>query len=193
MAIKKVIRMGHPTLREVAKEMSVEEIKSDETKQLIKDMMDTMEEEQGIGIAAPQINVSKQATIIGIPNDNERYPDAPEYDLIIVFNPKVTVLDEELQGFWEGCLSVPGLRGFVKRPRKVKVNFLDIEGNPQEIIAEDFIATVFQHEIDHLFGTLYVDRVEDKMLSYNEELEEFVEDDEDDFEEDFEKDSEDEI
>ncbi|MCP4913477.1 MAG: peptide deformylase [Oligoflexia bacterium] len=180
MAVKKVIRMGHPTLRQVAKEFTKEEILSEETKQLIQDMHDTMMAESGIGIAAPQINVPKSVAIIGIENDNERYPDADPYELITVFNPKITVLDNEEQAFFEGCLSVPGLRGLVKRPRKVKIEYLDMEANKQEIIAEDFVATVFQHEIDHLIGKLYVDRVAPGDLYYNEEFDEFmVPDDED--------------
>lgn len=174
MAVKEVIRMGHPTLRLEAQPLSAEEMVSDEIKALVQDMYDTMEEQQGIGIAAPQIDVSKQIALIGIPNDNERYPDAPEYDIVAVINPIITPLTEEVQGFWEGCLSVPGLRGFVERPNKIQVEYFDLKGNQQKIEVEGFVATIFQHEIDHLTGHLYLDRVKDPTkVSYNEEYEKY--------------------
>lgn len=176
MAVRKVIRMGNPTLRLNAKTFTIEEIKSQETEELVQDMIDTMEAEDGIGIAAPQIGVSKQVALIGAPEDSERYPELDSSDpkLYVIFNPKIKILDEELQGFWEGCLSVPGLRGFVKRPRKVQIDYLNINGEEESVTVEDFNATIFQHELDHLFGTLYVDRVKDsKLLMYTQELEEF--------------------
>lgn len=175
MAIREVTRMGNPVLRKEAQELTPEEIKSEETKELLQDMFDTMKEEQGIGIAAPQIGVSKKVALIAVPNDSERYPEAEESPVLFIFNPKITVIDDQLQGFWEGCLSVPGLRGFVERPRKVQIDFLDINAEPQSIVVEDFLATVFQHELDHLFGKLYVDRITDMTkLSYNEEFSKFV-------------------
>ena len=89
----------------------------------------------------------------------------------IIFNPKITVLDKEKQGFWEGCLSVPGLRGYVERPRKVKIDYLDENADERTIEVEDFLATVFQHELDHLIGMLYVDRMEDvSTLMYEDEM-----------------------
>jgi len=175
MAIREVTRMGNPVLRKEAEELTPEEIKSEETKELLQDMFDTMKEEQGIGIAAPQIGVSKKVALIAVPNDSERYPEAEESPVLFIFNPKITVIDDQLQGFWEGCLSVPGLRGFVERPRKVQIDFLDINAEPQSIVVEDFLATVFQHELDHLFGKLYIDRITDMTkLSYNEEFSKFV-------------------
>lgn len=184
MAIREVIRMGHPTLRLKAKEVSLEEIQTPEFKALVQDMFDTMAEEEGIGIAAPQINVSKQVAIVGIPHDNPRYPDAPEededdpgFDVMVVINPKITVTNEEKSGFWEGCLSVPGLRGYVERPKGVKVDFIDIHGEAQTIELNGFGATVMQHELDHLEGVLYVDHVKDiTKLSYIEEYMEFHDD-----------------
>jgi len=174
LAIQQVTKMGNPVLREKAKLVTQEEIDSGEIAKLIEDMKETMNHESGIGIAAPQIGVSKQVALIGVPQDSSRYPDAPSYNLITVINPTITVADETLQGFWEGCLSVPGLRGFVERPRKIEINFLNEKGEAQAIVAEDFIATVFQHEIDHLEGLLYVDRITDKTLfSFQEEFEKF--------------------
>jgi len=182
MTVRKVIRMGHPVLREKSRPLSEEEILSSETQNFIKDLFDTMEKYEGIGIASPQVGVAWQLAIVGVPVDNPRYPDTPESDTYIVINPKVTILDKKKQGFWEGCLSVPGLRGYVERPRKIKVEFLDEKAQPQSLIVEDFIATVFQHELDHLNGKLYIDRIKDtKMLAYNEEFDEFwTEEDEED-------------
>jgi peptide deformylase len=170
MAVREVLKMGHPTLRVKSIPVDPKEIHSQEFKELIQDMFETMDAEDGIGIAAPQIGVNKQVAIIGVPKENPRYPDSePEsedddsdFDIVVVINPKITVTDPTLRGFWEGCLSVPGLRGHVERPSGIKVEFLDIDGNPQVIETNSFAATVFQHEIDHLEGILYVDRVSDK-------------------------------
>lgn len=174
MAVKKVVRMGHPVLRQQAQKLSPEEITSDETKQLVQDMLDTMEAEDGIGIAAPQIGVSKSIALVGVPAESDMYPEADETPLYVVINPEIKVLDEKPQGFWEGCLSVPGLRGYVERPSKVQVDFYNLAGEKESLVLEDFPATVFQHELDHLFGKLYVDHVKDtKQLMYTEEFVEF--------------------
>ena len=171
MTIHKILKMGNPLLREPALPFEPEEITSDETNELIQSMWDTMEEYGGIGLAAPQIGVSKQLAVIRIEEDNERYPEAEDCEEIVIFNPKITFLDETLQGFWEGCLSVPGLRGVVFRPRKVQIDYLDKSAKEKSIIAEDFLATVFQHELDHLFGKLFIDRIEDiSTLSFEDEL-----------------------
>ena len=175
MVARTVIRMGHPTLREVASPVLVSELNGPEFKQLLIDMYDTMKVEGGIGIAAPQINVSKQVTLSEIPNDNDRYDDLIGTPLMVIVNPVMKYLTEEQQGFWEGCLSVPGLRGFVERPKKIQVDYLDEHGNEKTLIVEDFLATVFQHELDHLFGKLYIDRITDTTkLSYSEEFSEFI-------------------
>ena len=183
MAVKTVIRMGHPTLRVKADPVGSEEINSDEFKTLVKNMFDTMEAEDGIGIAAPQIGVSKQVAIVGLPKDNPRYPDVEldqddSFEILVVINPKITILDNETMGFWEGCLSVPGLRGYVERPKKISVEYLDLNGDSQKKEISGFGATVFQHEIDHLEGILYVVRIKDKTkLAFAEEYLEFVEKD----------------
>lgn len=160
MTARTVIKMGHPTLREVAQDVTLEELKTEEFKTLLIDLFETMKVEGGIGIAAPQVNVSKKVTLIQIP-DHSRYGEMQGTPLLIIINPIITYLTEETQGFWEGCLSVPGLRGYVERPKKVKINYIDETGSEKEIIAEDFLATVFQHELDHLFGYIYVDRLKD--------------------------------
>jgi len=174
MAAQKVIRMGHPTLRQVADQLTPDEINSPDLKNLIQDLYDTMKLEGGIGIAAPQINISKQICLIELPKDSKRYGPLPESPLFIIINPKITYLTEEKQGFYEGCLSVPGLRGFVERPNKIQVDYLNELGEEKTIIAENFLATVFQHELDHLFGKLYVDRMNDmSKLSFTEEFDQF--------------------
>jgi len=197
VAVREVLRMGNPTLRVKAQPVSLEELKSAEFKQLIQDMFETMEEEDGIGIAAPQIGVSKQVAIVGIPSENPRYPelenseetegedeDGNGFSIMVVVNPKITITDPELSGVWEGCLSVPGLRGYVERPRAIKVDYTDLEGKTQTINVDGFAATVFQHELDHLDGVLYVDRITDKTkLSYIEEYIEFIDDESEEYEE----------
>jgi peptide deformylase len=175
MTARKVIKMGHPTLRLQAEKVDLSQLKSSEFTALIKDMYDTMKAEGGIGIAAPQINIPLQLTLIELPENNDRYGDLTGTPLMIIINPEIKYLTEELQGFWEGCLSVPGLRGFVERPKKIQIDYYNELGEFKTLVVEDFLATVFQHELDHLFGKLYVDRITDMTkLSYNEEFSEFI-------------------
>ena len=159
--------MGHPVLRQVARQLTKEEILSAETKRLVQDMLETMDEYGGIGIAAPQVYESVAIAIIDYQEDHPRYADETKDEggekeslpMTVIINPKITPITEETQGFWEGCLSVPELRGLVYRPKKVQIDYLDLDAKPQRIVAENFLATVFQHELDHLFGVLFVDRV----------------------------------
>lgn len=174
MAIKEVIRMGHPTLKKVAELLTQDEIKSSWFADLCQDLYDTMKEEGGIGIAAPQINVSKQVALIDLPEESTRYGKLQASGLITIINPKITILSDEVQTFYEGCLSVPGLRGKVTRPNSIQIDFINHNGIEETIIANEFLATVFQHEIDHLFGKLYVERMEDlSSLTFIEEFDQF--------------------
>lgn len=161
MSVRVVSKIGDPVLRQVARELSAEEIGSRELRQLVEDMIDTMHAEEGIGIAAPQIGVSVQAAVVEIDESSRRYPGMGALAVTVFLNPRVVVLDEAEQSYWEGCLSVPDLRGVVHRPRRVRVDFVDLEGNRQRLEAQDFLATVLQHELDHLQGVLFVDRVRD--------------------------------
>jgi peptide deformylase len=146
---------------------------------LIEDMKDSMKHYGGIGIAAPQIGVSLQVTIIELTSFN-RYGEDIHLALTVFINPKIEYLTDEEQGFWEGCLSVPGLRGFVERPKKVRVSYLDIKGHSQILEAEGFLATVLQHELDHLFGKLYLDRIKDtRLIAYQEEFDQFIQNSDD--------------
>jgi peptide deformylase len=156
MAIRKIARMGNPVLRQRARALTPDEILSGAIRQLVVDMRETMVEYEGVGIAAPQIHESLQIALIEVETEG---PNGCVQVSYTVFNPRVTVLDETLLGHWEGCLSVPDLRGYVERPAKVRIDYLDGEAKPQSLVAEGFSATVFQHELDHLDGVLYVDRL----------------------------------
>ncbi|MCK6593661.1 MAG: peptide deformylase [Bacteriovoracaceae bacterium] len=175
MAAQTVIRMGHPTLRKTADHISEGEFHTQEFKSLLVDLYDTMKKEGGIGIAAPQINISKSVALIELPEFSERYGQLPVTGLITIINPQIEFLTDDKQGFWEGCLSVPGLRGFVERPNKIRVQFQDENYQLRSLEVEGFLATVFQHELDHLFGKLFIDRLKDpSMLSYLAEFDQFI-------------------
>ena len=170
MAIQNILKMGHPVLRRCARELSQDEILSDKTAELISDMTETMRDANGIGLAAPQVGSSIQLAIIEIPEDSARYPDAPEFGFGIYINPKIKIIDPTPFGSWEGCLSVPGLRGFVERPQKIEVSYMDETANSHTIEVEGFVATVFQHEFDHLDGVLFVDKLRSSLeFSFTEE------------------------
>ena len=166
-----ILKLGNPILRRTAKEVSKEEILSENIQNLIDDMWNVMEKAGGIGLAAPQIGISIQLAVIKLESSSDRYENLEDSEEFIIFNPKLEVINSEKQGFWEGCLSVPGLRGYVKRPKKLKISYLNEKAEKKEVIVEDFLATVFQHELDHLFGYLYVDRLDStKDLVFEDEL-----------------------
>ena len=156
--------MGHPTLRLPAEPYPIEKIGSDDCHELIADLRDTLGAAGGIGLAAPQINVRLQVAVVDIPGGPTRYGDLSAVPFSVYINPKLTVLDDSRAGYWEGCVSVPGLRGYVVRPQRVKIDFIDRDANEQSLIAEGFTATVFQHEFDHLASKLYIDHISDTRL-----------------------------
>ena len=171
MAVRKIIRMGHPTLRKPSRELTDEEIGSAEIANLVEDMVDTLHDYGGIGLAAPQIDEPIRLAIIEIPGGESRYGELAPMPLSVFANPRIEVLDTATAGYWEGCLSVPGLRGFVERPQHIRVTATDLSGSPIELTLQGFPATVFQHEFDHLDGRLYVDLIEDpRKLVFEEEL-----------------------
>ena len=153
--------MGDPRLLQVSK--SVETFDSPELRALIADMRDTMEHLNGAGLAAPQIGVSLRLVIFGVQR-NSRYPDAEEVPDTVLINPVVTPVGEEQEDGWEGCLSVPGMRGVVPRWKRIHYTGYDALGKPMERDAEDFHARVVQHECDHLDGILYPMRLRDLRL-----------------------------
>jgi len=168
MAVRDVLRMGHPVLRERAK--PIERFGTPELRELLQDMKDTMAAKSGAGLAAPQIGVGQRLVIFGV-EKNPRYPNAEEVPFTVLANPKLVMLTREVDEDWEGCLSVPGMRGIVPRYTKLRYSGFDIEGNPIEREAEGFHARVVQHECDHLDGILYPQRMTDmSKFGFNEEL-----------------------
>jgi peptide deformylase len=160
--------MGHPVLRERAK--PIEKFGTPELRDLLQDMQETMASKNGAGLAAPQIGVSQRLVIFGV-EKNPRYPDAEEVPFTVLANPKLVMLTREIDEDWEGCLSVPGMRGVVPRYTKLRYTGFDIEGNPIDRVAEGFHARVVQHECDHLDGILYPMRMTDmSRFGFNEEL-----------------------
>ena len=158
MAILKVARLGHPVLRQQARPVALDEIRMPETQRLIDDMIETMREYDGAGLAANQVHTLRQIAVIEV-QANPRYPDAPQIPLAVIINPEITPLTEEMEEGWEGCLSVPDMRGRVPRYTSVRLTCYDREAQRIDLVAKDFFARVIQHETDHLFGTVYLDRM----------------------------------
>jgi peptide deformylase len=160
MAILKVARLGHPVLRKAAAPVPVETIGSPEIQRLIDDMIETMREYNGAGLAANQVHVLKQICVIEV-TGNPRYPDAPNIPLTVLINPVVTALTAEMEDGWEGCLSIPDMRGIVPRHTAVRLEAYDRVGERLSVVGKEFFARVIQHETDHLNGIVYVDRMRD--------------------------------
>src|SRR6478609_3186583 len=157
MAVRDVMKMGEPVLARVAEPVATF---GPELQALLQDMKDTMAAQNGAGLAAPQIGVSKRVVIFGV-QSNPRYPDAEEVPFTVLVNPKIEFLTKELEEGWEGCLSVPGLRGVVPRFTKLRYTGFDENGKPIDRVADGFHARVVQHECDHLDGVLYPQRMTD--------------------------------
>ena len=158
MAALPVLRMGDPILLTRASEIT--EFDTPELHQLIEDMIDTMAAEEGAGLAAPQLGYSQRLVVFGF-EDNARYPDADSVPRTVLLNPVITPLDDIVEEGWEGCLSVPGLRGLVPRYCNIEYSGFDPSGTPIKVKASGFHARVVQHECDHLDGILYPQRMTD--------------------------------
>ena len=158
MAIKEILKMGDPRLLE--KSEPLKDLNAVDLDQLIQDMIDTMEANDGAGLAAPQIGINIQLVIFGF-KKNDRYPDAEEVPFTVLINPKITPIGDEIEDGWEGCLSVPGLRGVVPRYKKISYQGIDQYGKKIERKVDGFHSRVVQHECDHLFGILYPMRIKD--------------------------------
>lgn len=170
MSILKVARLGHPVLRKVAQELAPNEISTPETQQLIDNMIETMNEHEGVGLAAVQVHVSRQLAVIEVA-DNPRYPNKEKVPLAVLINPKFEPLSEEMEEDWEGCLSINKLRGKVPRYKEIRVAGRDRDGKELDFVASGFHARVIQHEWDHLQGKVYLDRMKDlSTLTYLTEL-----------------------
>ncbi len=172
--ILKVARLGHPAVRTPAQPVAVDQIQTHDFQKLLDDMVETMHEYKGVGLAAPQVHLRLQLAVLEVEH-NPRYPDAPPVPLTYLINPVVTVLDEARVEEWEGCLSIPDLRGLVPRHQKIRVTALGRNAEPLDIVAEDFHARVIQHETDHLKGKVYLDRMNGmRTLSHLAEWQRFV-------------------
>ena len=158
MTVRAILKMGDPRLLRVAP--PVERFATAELDELVADMFETMRAVNGAGLAAPQIGVDLQLVIFGF-NRNERYPDAPPVPETVLLNPVVEALGDAVEEGWEGCLSVPGMRGVVPRLARIRYRGVDLEGRPLEREVEGFHARVVQHECDHLVGVLYPMRIRD--------------------------------
>lgn len=182
MAIRKIAQLGEPILRQPARPLGLEELQGLYVARLIEDLVETMRDADGAGLAAPQVYEAVQLVVIEV-RQNPRYPTTAGIPLTILINPRVTpvanlpqdTLDEEQTiSVYEGCLSVNGIRGKVRRPRKVRVQALDKQGQGLDFVWEGFRAAVVQHETDHLNGVLFVDRADPKTLTFLREYERYV-------------------
>lgn len=160
MTLLKIAHIGNPILRRRSQELTREELLSDETQRFIDDLIETMRDANGAGIAAVQVHRSARIFVVEV-KDNPRYPYKPNIPLTVLVNPVITALGEETFDNYEGCLSVPNLRGVVQRFAEVRVTGWDRGGQPYERVARGLTAGTFQHENDHLDGKLFVDRVTD--------------------------------
>ena len=168
MAVREILKMGNPLL--LRKAEAVRAFDSEEHRQLIADMFETMAAANGAGLAAPQIGVSQRIVIFGV-DANPRYPDAETVPTTVLINPEIEVLGEEMESGWEGCLSIPGMRGLVPRYTHIRYRGFDEHGKAIDREAEGFHARVVQHECDHLDGILYPFRIRDvRMFGFEDEL-----------------------
>ena len=168
MAVRKIIKMGHPLLMQPA--AKVLEFNTPALDQLIEDMQDTMSAYDGAGLAATQIAVMQQVVIFGF-DQNRRYPNADAVPKTVLINPEMTPLNDEQENGWEGCLSIPGMRGLVPRFKKILYRGYSPDGEAIEATAEGFHARVVQHEVDHLLGILYPYRIKNlQNFGYEDEL-----------------------
>jgi peptide deformylase len=175
MSILKIAHMGHPVLRARARKVEPAEIKSPEFQKLVDDMIETMREYDGIGLAAPQVHEGIRLALIGI--EDGRGPDR-SIRVLPVVNPEIAPVGKDQEEDWEGCLSLPKLRGRVVRPSRIQVKALDRRGNKMELDLEGYPARVAQHEIDHLDGVLFIDRMKSlETLTFIEEYSKYWTDD----------------
>jgi len=158
MTVRTILKMGDPRLLAIAR--PVEQFATPELRELVADMFETMQAASGAGLAAPQIGVDLQLAIFGF-DTSDRYPDAPPVPRTILLNPHIAPISDEKEEGWEGCLSVPGMRGVVERYARIRYTGFDPSGQPIDRLADGFHARVVQHECDHLIGKLYPMRIRD--------------------------------
>ena len=161
MSVREIVTVGHPVLRKRARELTPEELAAPETQRLIDDMIETMRDAGGAGIAANQVGVPLRVAIAEVDGANPRYPYKPPIPLTVIVNPTIEPLDDERVAINEGCLSVPDLRGVLERNVNVRLRYLDRDGSEHDEVKRGLTAGTFQHEVDHLDGVLFIDRVTD--------------------------------
>jgi peptide deformylase len=161
MSVRAIVTVGDPVLRERAREVSADELVTAEVQRLIDDMIETKRAANGAGIAANQVGETLRIAIVEVEPGNPRYPYKPPVPLTVIVNPQLEPVGEEQVDIVEGCLSVPDLRGAVPRWETVRVRYLDRDGEPHEEVRRGLTAGTFQHEVDHLDGILFLDRVRD--------------------------------
>jgi len=172
MAVREVIKMGNPILRSQSKTVDLD-ILSGDFQKLIDDLIDTMRSENGAGIAAPQIGILKRAFTMEV-DTNPRYPEKESFPLVVAINPEIEFLSNEMVDSWEGCLSIPNIRGRLKRHKHIKLKAINRTGEHFETELTGFAAIVAQHELDHLNGTLLIDRMQSmETLTFQEEYEKY--------------------
>lgn len=173
MAVLNVIKMGNPILRELSEEITESHIISPEFQSFIKDLVETMRHNDGAGIAAPQVGVLKRVFTMEMKN-NARYPDKETFPLHVVINPEIEYLTEETTDSWEGCLSIPNIRGRLRRYTNILLKGYSPKGENIKIRLQGFAAVVAQHELDHLNGILLIDRMDSmKTLTFQDEYEKY--------------------
>ncbi len=161
MSLLKIARLGHPCLRQRSASVSQGELASAPFQQFIDDMIETMHDGDGVGLAANQVHALKRVFLVEVKSPNPRYPDQPGVPLTVIINPEITEHSQELEDDWEGCLSIPDLRGRVPRWRSLRLAGLDRAGREISLDANRFVARVIRHELDHLDGIVFLDRMRD--------------------------------
>ena len=169
----KIVQSGEPVLRAPARQLTREEILGEEIQRLIRDMQETMRDAPGVGLAAPQVGVGLQLAVIedreellsSLPAEELAEKERKAVPLHVIINPEITLLGDDTADFYEGCLSLSGFSAVVPRARRVRVAYLDEHGEPQSVEASGWYARILQHEIDHLRGTLYIDRMESRTFT----------------------------
>jgi peptide deformylase len=162
---REIVTIGDPVLRQRSRDVNIDELRSPEIQALIDDLVETKRAAHGAGIAANQVGEAVRVAVVEVEPDNPRYPYKPPVPLTVIVNPEIEPLDSETFAVDEGCLSVPDLRGELERHASIRVRYLDRDGKPHEEVRRGLTAGTFQHEIDHLDGTLFVDRADPRTLA----------------------------
>jgi peptide deformylase len=171
VGVRQILTIGDPVLRQPARDVTPEELRSPEVQRLIDDLIETKRAANGAGLAANQVGETLRVAVAEVEGTNPRYPYKPPIPLSVMVNPVIEPVDDELVEINEGCLSVPDLRGYLERHLSVRVRYLDREGDEHEEIKRGLTAGTFQHEVDHLDGVMFVDRADPRTLSTWEQFE----------------------